>query len=62
MVLNGRSGSVWVASTCSTSDVPDAHRQRAECAVVEVWLSLVIPGCETQLRSDDVHDAPLDIY
>ena len=47
MVLNGRSGSVWVASTCSTSDVPMPMASAPKAPWVEVWLSpqtTVIPG------------------
>ncbi|CPA31647.1 Uncharacterised protein [Mycobacterium tuberculosis] len=47
MVLNGRSGSVWVASTCSTSDVPMPIANAPNAPWVEVWLSpqtIVIPG------------------
>ena len=47
MVLNGRSGRVWVARTCSTSDVPIPIARAPNAPWVEVWLSphtIVIPG------------------
>ena len=47
MVLNGRSGSVWVASTCSTSDVPMPKAMAPKAPCVDVWLSpqtIVMPG------------------
>ena len=47
MVLNGRSGSVWVARTCSTSDVPMPNAIEPKAPWVEVWLSpqtIVMPG------------------
>ncbi len=47
MVLNGRSGSVWVASTCSTSEVPIPIASAPNAPCVDVWLSpqtTVVPG------------------
>ncbi len=41
-------GSVWVASTCSTSEVPMPTASAPNAPCVEVWLSpqtIVIPGC-----------------
>ena len=41
-------GSVWVASTCSTSEVPIPKASAPKAPWVEVWLSpqtIVIPGC-----------------
>ena len=53
--------SVWVASTCSTSDVPMPCASAPKAPWVEVWLSpqtIVVPGQrEALLRPDDVHDA-----
>ena len=43
-------GSVCVASTCSTSDVPIPNASAPNAPCVEVWLSpqtIVIPGCVT---------------
>ena len=47
MVRNGFSGRVWVASTCSTSDVPIPNASAPKAPWVEVWLSpqtMVSPG------------------
>src|SRR5659263_560612 len=44
IVLNGISGSVWVASTCSTSEVPMPNARAPNAPWVEVG-------------ADDVHDA-----
>ena len=47
MVLKGRNGRVWVASTCSTSDVPmpKASAPKAPCVeVCESPQTTVIPG------------------
>ena len=47
IVLNGLSGSVCVASTCSTSEVPMPIAMAPNAPWVEVWLSpqtTVIPG------------------
>ena len=47
MVLNGRSGRVWVARTCSTSEVPMPIASAPKAPWVEVWLSpqtMVMPG------------------
>ena len=47
IVLNGRSGSVCVAITCSTSEVPMPIASAPNAPWVEVWLSphtTVIPG------------------
>ncbi len=47
MVLNRLSGSVWVASTCSTSEVPMPKASAPNAPCVEVWLSpqtTVMPG------------------
>ncbi len=53
--------SVWVASTCSTSDVPMPCASAPKAPCVEVWLSpqtIVVPGKrEALLRPDDVDDA-----
>ena len=41
-------GSVWVASTCSTSLVPMPTASAPNAPCVDVWLSpqtIVIPGC-----------------
>ena len=55
------SGSVWVASTCSTSLVPmpKASAPNAPWVVVcESPQTIVMPGLgEAELRADDVHDA-----
>ena len=43
-----RCGRIWVASTCSTSDVPIPIASAPKAPCVEVWLSpqtIVIPGC-----------------
>ncbi len=40
----------WVASTCSTSEVPMPKASAPKAPCVEVWLSpqtIVIPGCVT---------------
>ena len=54
-------GSVWVASTCSTSLVPMPNASAPNAPCVEVWLSpqtIVMPGwVRPELRADDVHDA-----
>ena len=65
-IVFGRAcGSVWVASTCSTSTGADAERERAERAVrrgVRVAADDVMPGLgQAELRADDVHDALLDV-
>ena len=61
MVLKGFSGSVCVASTCSTSLVPIPKAKRAERAVrrgVAVAADDRHPGLgEPELRADDVDDA-----
>ena len=47
IVLNGLSGRVWVASTCSTSEVPMPNASAPKAPWVEVWLSpqtIVMPG------------------
>ena len=47
IVLNGLSGSVWVASTCSTSEVPMPNAIAPNAPCVEVWQSpqtTVMPG------------------
>ncbi len=47
IVLNGLSGNVWVASTCSTSDVPMPNAMAPNAPWVEVWESpqtTVMPG------------------
>ena len=47
MVRNGRSGSVWVASTCSTSEVPMPNASAPNAPWVEVCESphtTVVPG------------------
>ena len=53
-------GSVCVASTCSTSEVPMPNASAPNAPCVEVWLSpqtIVIPGCETPSSGPiDVHD------
>ena len=65
IVLNGRSGSVCVASTCSTSDVPMPIAMRTERAVgggVAVAADDRHAGLgQTELRSDDVHDALFEV-
>ena len=46
-VLKGLSGSVWVARTCSTSEVPMPNARAPKAPWVEVWLSpqtIVMPG------------------
>ena len=53
--------SVWVASTCSTSEVPMPWASAPKAPWVEVWLSpqtIVVPGQgEALLGPDDVDDA-----
>ena len=48
-IVFGRTwGSVWVASTCSTSLVPMPKASAPNAPCVEVWLSphtIVMPGC-----------------
>ena len=47
MFFNGLCNSVWVASTCSTSDVPMPKASAPKAPCVEVWLSpqtTVVPG------------------
>ena len=47
IVLNGLSGNVCVASTCSTSEVPMPNAIAPNAPCVEVWLSpqtTVMPG------------------
>ena len=49
IVLGSDCGSVCVASTCSTSDVPMPKASAPNAPCVDVWLSpqtIVIPGCE----------------
>ena len=49
MFLAGFCSSVWVASTCSTSDVPMPNASAPNAPCVEVWLSpqtMVMPGSE----------------
>ena len=54
-------GSVWVASTCSTSEVPIPKASAPKAPWVEVWLSpqtIVIPGLrQAELGPDHVDDA-----
>ena len=48
IVLGSACGSVCVASTCSTSDVPMPKASAPNAPCVDVWLSpqtIVIPGC-----------------
>ena len=48
--LSGFCGSVWVASTCSTSEVPIPKARAPNAPWVEVWLSpqtMVMPGWVT---------------
>ena len=50
IVFGRRCGSVCVASTCSTSEVPIPNASAPNAPCVEVWLSpqtIVIPGCVT---------------
>ena len=50
IVFGFRCGSVCVASTCSTSDVPMPKASAPSAPCVDVWLSpqtIVIPGCES---------------
>jgi hypothetical protein len=50
IVRGSACGRVWVASTCSTSDVPIPIASAPNAPCVEVWLSpqtIVIPGCES---------------
>ena len=65
MVLNGFSGSVWVASTCSTSLVPMPNASAPNAPCVEVWRVAADDGHarlgQAELRADDVHDALLDV-
>ena len=53
--------SVWVASTCSTSEVPMPNASAPNAPCVAVWESpqtIVMPGWVTpELRPDDVDDA-----
>ncbi len=60
--VNGRSGSVWVASTC---DVPMPIANAPNAPWVEVWLSpqtIVIPGwVRLNCGPTTMHDALLDI-
>ena len=47
MFFAGGCSSVWVASTCSTSDVPMPNARAPSAPCVEVWLSphtIVVPG------------------
>ena len=49
MFLAGAWISVWVASTCSTSDVPMPKASAPIAPCVAVWLSpqtMVMPGCD----------------
>jgi hypothetical protein len=52
--------SVWVASTCSTSDVPMPWASAPKAPCVAVWLSpqtTVMPGKRPALfGADDMHD------
>ena len=61
MFFAGFCSSVWVAITCSTSDVPMPNASAPSAPCVEVWLSpqtIVVPGRrQAQFRPDDVHDA-----
>ena len=54
-------GSVWVASTCSTSLVPMPKASAPNAPWVEVWLSphtIVMPGSvQALLGADHVDDA-----
>ena len=56
---------VWVASTCSTSEVPIPCASAPNAPWVAVWLSpqtMVMPGwVQPLLRADDVHDALADV-
>ena len=65
IVLNGFSGRVWVASTCSTSLVPMPKASAPNAPWVEVCESpqtMVMPGwVRPELRADDVHDALLGV-
>ena len=64
MVFGLACGSVWVASTCSTSEVPMPKAMAPKAPCVEVWESpqtTVSPGWSAQLRADDVHDALIEI-
>ena len=48
IVFGSACGSVWVASTCSTSEVPIPNASAPNAPCVEVWLSpqtIVMPGC-----------------
>ena len=57
--------SVWVASTCSTSDVPMPCASAPKAPCVEVWLSphtMVVPGSVKPCSGPDhVHDALPDV-
>ena len=60
IVLNGRNGSVWVASTCSTSEVPIPMANAPNAPCVDVWLSPHDRHAglgEAWLRSHHVDDA-----
>ena len=49
MSFDGFCSSVWVASTCSTSDVPIPNASAPSAPWVDVWLSpqtIVMPGSE----------------
>ena len=65
MVLNGLRDSVWVAMTCSTSDVPMPMASAPNAPCVEVCESpqtTVMPGwVEPELRAHHVHDALLGV-
>ena len=65
MVLNGFRDSVWVAMTCSTSEVPMPMASAPNAPCVEVCESphtTVMPGLgEAELRTHDVHDALLGV-
>ena len=60
IVFGLRCGSVCVASTCSTSEVPMPKASAPKAPCVDVWLSpqtIVIPGCvSAELRADHVDD------
>ena len=65
IVLGRACGSVWVASTCSTSLVPMPKASAPNAPWVEVCESpqtIVMPGwVRPELRADDVHDALLGV-
>jgi hypothetical protein len=64
MFLEGCASKVWVASTCSTSDVPMPNASEPNAPWVEVWLSPQTGGAgqgPALFRADDVHDALTNI-